>query len=193
MYDEPESPDKPVMKRARDVTTILTVVMLFAPNMISIYSSEWFREIWIRSVLWVFWPINGHSMPPSYFPVAILTYLPLHIPRFAFVYWVYRYYVGKTTRKRALIVGVISETWWWIPSIPTMLMLIIYPSFYIQLPIPILFLLGLVIMKRMPTLAVYEPWEDIQEERDWWEKPTEKKEKEETKAEPSPPQEDEPW
>lgn len=207
MYEEPESIDSTIRRKARNIASVVAAVMLVAPFMISIYSWDLTTEVQLSGVLWNIWLQGGWPMPPFYMLYSAIMSLPMHIPKFAFVYMIYRYYMGKTTRNRAIIVGLISEIWWWIPNLIIMMMIMMtspYGYYSLILPIPILFLFGIIIMLKIPAPDIETPWKDFKEKADWWEKPPEKeekvereeppkKEKKAKKEEPSPPPDDEPW
>ena len=196
MHEETIPVDQAISQRARKITTILTAVILLAPNSITIQSSDWFSQIQLGSVLWIMY-FGGYSIPWMFLPFMILYSMPMHIPRFVFVYLIYRYYLGRTTKKRALAVGLLSELWWWIPNLPMMIFMMTSPFgyLYLSLPIPISFLLVIIVMLKYPGPDVTTPWKGFKEEPDWWEKPPEKEEKAEEveRKEPPPPPDDEPW
>ena len=123
----------------------------------------------------------------------LLNSLPFTFLRPVFIYMFYRLYRGKSTRKRVLVVGIISEVFVEAIFYFTMIMqLLLYPYGWFPLnivfPIPILLVIGLVYMKLVPPPEVTS-WVDESEPSHWW---TEKeKDKPEERLEEKPEEVDE--
>ncbi len=49
------------------------------------------------------------SFSTQFNPFLIFNQLPTVVVRFLYVYWIYQFYLDKTTMKRALVIGIIAE------------------------------------------------------------------------------------
>ncbi|MHA1577963.1 MAG: hypothetical protein ACTSU3_11440 [Candidatus Thorarchaeota archaeon] len=106
-------------------------------------------------------------------PFNLLGTLPLTFLRIVFVIMMIRLYQGKTTKKRTLVVGIASElqiaALFYGAMLFTMLLFLSpIPFFQIVIPIPILFAIGLLIMKFGPP-AERTMWIEEEKTRSWWE------------------------
>jgi hypothetical protein len=86
---------------------------------------------------------------------------------------IHRLYKGKTTRKRAIIVGIAAElqvnTIFCIPYL-IMLLLNPYSTFYypMMIPIPLLLILGVILFRVSPPPGEPSVWRDDDKEGYWW-------------------------
>ena len=166
-------------RRLNIVIGIMALVTLFAPAHAQV--AEW--GSFVLAMTWQ-WSVSRWD---SYFiilqPYMLIQVLPFTFLRPIFVAMFYRMYKGKSTRKRVLIVGILSEILIeMIYYIPMILSMIMYPwglMIPLMFPIPLLFLIGLVYMKLVPPPEVTS-WVEESEPSYWW---TEK-EKEKPKAKP---------
>ena len=85
-----------------------------------------------------------------------------------------RLYNEKTTRKRVVRTGIISEIW--LPAtyyLPFLLQAIIAPhtisSIPIVIPIPILLIAGLYMLRKKQTKGLPSEWAESDSSKDWWE------------------------
>lgn len=104
-----------------------------------------------------------------FFGVLLVTF-----PRLIFVYMINRLYSEKTTRKRVVRTGIISEIW--LPAtyyIPLLLQAITSPGTIsgipIAIPIPILLIAGLYMLRKKPTKGLPSAWAEAESSEDWWE------------------------
>jgi len=153
-------------------------------------------------IISMMWQMNYSSWGQEFRfdPFSLFASLPFTFLRIVFAIMMMRLYQGKTTKKRAILVGIASELQLAvIYYLPTLFMLLFAPSmyFYIQIiiPIPVLFAIGLIIMKFSPP-AERTMWIEDEKTGSWWEKsdeePTQTTEppKEKTKKQKEP---ESPW
>jgi multisubunit Na+/H+ antiporter MnhF subunit len=98
-------------------------------------------------------------------PSWMSIYFSLTIPRLAFAYQMYRCYRGETTRARTLAVGVLSELYIAILSIPVFLIRLQAPPprfIQIALPIPLLLVIGVILLGLTPPPRLPETWEEVE-------------------------------
>lgn len=105
--------------------------------------------------------LRGYEL--FYGPIEWAAMSPLTLLRFIFVIQVFRYYKGKSTRKRTLIIGILIEAPLWISVI-----LFALPGWGVTMsfPLPFLLLTGAFLLWRYPRLEADSLWEGQQEE--WW-------------------------
>jgi hypothetical protein len=92
---------------------------------------------------------------------------------------IYRYYIGKTTRKRAIIASIVGDGIFLVTSIPYLLLSSIMGL--IMLPLPFQLIFGLLVLWRYPIPEQTTPWKSEEKPKSWWDKdsvpPQEKQEK----------------
>ena len=163
----------------------MTVLAFFAPVASAGYASGLGYSVNISAVLWSF------TIDPYYFgfqffnPVNLFMMVPFLLFRVASVYQLTRYYQGKTTKGRARIAAFIGDA----PFLVVYIFVFIVVGFYggvgLNLPLPIMMIVGLLLLWRFPVADVTVPWEGTEEPKSWWEeKPEETTE---------PPADDQPW
>ncbi|UCH03797.1 MAG: hypothetical protein JSW05_09385 [Candidatus Thorarchaeota archaeon] len=123
---------------------------------------------------------------PVPIPLGLVGNLPLTFLRTVFVYQIYRYYQGKTTRNRAILAAAAGELQVAIVGLLLMMMPTFSLTTQLFIPIPILFLAGLVMIKMAPSTQLSTPWMGQEEPEPWW---TQSSEDEESAVEVK----EEPW
>ena len=149
----------------------LLIVAIFAPSNLNLYpelDSDYFTHLVGMS-----WDITGLSFGSMIFSFGFfLVALPFMFLRFVFVYQVYKYYLGTTTRKRVIIAGVLGELQFALISLAIIPfgMSSEYLAAIISIPIPILLLVGLAILRFVPQPDRISEWTELEKDKDWWEK-----------------------
>jgi hypothetical protein len=110
-------------------------------------------------------------------PFVLIASLPYTFLKPVFLFMFYRLYKGRTTRRRTIFVGLLSELQVAVPSYLSYIITIsMYPpgwfSFPIVYPIPLVFIIGLVALKLSPP-PEDQSWIQESEPSYWW-KETEK-------------------
>jgi len=143
----------------------LFIIALYAPAYINIYLN--FGYSFVVGMCWQI---------PSYgsFYFSILNFivgLPFMFFRIVFVYYIYKYYLRNATLKRVIIVGILSEVQFSLFGLVFLLNAIVNPYITIifSVPIPILFIVGLLIIRTFPRPEGTSVWTKSKESNDWWE------------------------
>jgi hypothetical protein len=151
--------------KAKIIAVIMAAVALFTPYMFTRYYDifDGIYVIWMFSLTWIHY---SNVLPFFIFPPFLLLSNPINtLLRFWFVFEMYRCYIRKSTVRRALYIGVISELW--------QLSIMIYHLYYglifgvIQIagvPIPILLIAGSIILKVVKPPKTLELWTDEKNE-----------------------------
>ncbi|MGY5880466.1 MAG: hypothetical protein RTV31_09445 [Candidatus Thorarchaeota archaeon] len=172
-----KGPDLSSMKPSLTILiTLLFIIAFFAPFNINIYPSDGFYSS--IQIVGMSWQLTLTPYVDFMIDVAfLLMYLPFTFFRIVFVYAIYKYYHGKTTRTRVIIAGLLGELQ--LPLIGLAIIPIIISNPYLTLmfsiPIPILLIVGLLILKVVPRPLTDSSWAPSGESKEWWDK-----EKEET-------------
>ncbi len=145
------------------VAFLMTVVAFLGPFSViiseayfSITAVAWNADVSITGV-YFFW-----MSPAQWFMSLPVTFL-----RFYYVYQMKLLYDGKTTQKRALKFGILSECPPLIFGIVTSLPLLFIPGYlyaFMPIPIPELLLIGLIFMKVIPPPKEPLSWIEKQDE-----------------------------
>jgi hypothetical protein len=110
-------------------------------------------------------------------PIVAITAL-LSFMRPVFAYQLSRYFKGKTSRERTIVVGVMSELQ--MPLITGVMLLYLMTNpftpfvYTIVVPLPVLLLLSLIFMWRIPVVESHGPWKEVDEPKEWWDEEPEK-------------------
>ena len=92
--------------------------------------------------------------------------LPLTILNWAYAYWIVRYYQAKSSRFTAIMVGLLSLL---LPFFGSILRFTILGGvLQIIYPIPLQFIAGLIILRRIEGPEVISPWSGVRLDFSWW-------------------------
>jgi len=162
-------------QKSRMIAGITLLLGLFGPFMLTIYNYSIVSQTIIQSMLWMYvgsgsmYPYQGFSIIPPY---AWTSMFPIMILRFVPVLQIYRYYQGKTTRRRAAIASVFGDGFFL--SVILIMLIVNYAvglsmGMY-AIPLPFQFLFCAIMLWRYPIAEPTTPWEDMEEHQSWWEK-----------------------
>ncbi|MBN2229509.1 MAG: hypothetical protein JW779_07915 [Candidatus Thorarchaeota archaeon] len=147
--------------RAKIIAIIMAVVALFTPYTFTRYfePSDGIFVIWMSSLTWVHY---SNVMPYFIFaPFLLLSYPINTLLRFWFVFEMYRCYTRKSTIRRALYIGVISELWQFSIMMYHLFNGLLYGMIQIaDVPIPLLLIGGVIILKVVKPPKPLELWAD---------------------------------
>ncbi|MFX1260842.1 MAG: hypothetical protein ACFFAZ_02015 [Promethearchaeota archaeon] len=152
----------------------LLLVMLLAPMGMVVYFFDmgyWYANI--MSMSWIAnFETNGIFFSPD--PIMILATLPFSFMRIGFVYMIWRAYLGKTTTRRALWVGVAMELWFSLLFyLPNLIALLLAPMVFMfwpwAIPLPILLISGWLAFRLSPPVGIPTSWADQEQPEKWWE------------------------
>ncbi len=158
---------KPEKQKAIAITVTSLIVALFSPVGLSLISHPY--GDFAANLIGMFWtvfvgspiPIDGGGMvPPTVDPTSGILALPLIALRFLFVFQLYRAYNGQTSRRTAILWGVLSELYLVIINVPSYISSIMTMSIDgLYIPIPILLLVGVLLVWKYPPFVPTTPWE----------------------------------
>lgn len=183
------------------IGAVMGIIAVLAPIVISVSNYGW-GEV-STMIIAMTWQASYSPWGPGYYafnPFMLLSTLPLTFLRIVFLVMMVRLYQGKTTKKRAILVGFACELQLVALFYGSMLLAMLlspYPFelYQIMIPIPILFFIGLLITKFVPPTEV-TTWIEEEKTDSWWERQDEKSpatpgsSKEKTKKAKEP---DSPW
>ncbi|MFX0108586.1 MAG: hypothetical protein ACFE7R_09900 [Candidatus Hodarchaeota archaeon] len=151
------------------ITVILLLLAMFGPMALNIYPRVGNDPIFYLAGM--SWMIIALTITDSFFGFMLfLQSIPFAFLRLVFVYQIYRYYRRKSSRKRTIIVGVLSEIQITIIGIIILPLTLVYPflAIMIPVPIPLLLLTALGIMRYVPVPGPPDGWSDLEEKQEWW-------------------------
>ena len=177
--------EKKAANRVPIIALLMTVLAFLAPVASAGYASGYGYDITISSVLWAIY-MDGYSIR-FYFhpPVNLMTMIPFLMFRVASVYQITRYYQGKTTKGRGRLAAFIGDAPFLIVYAFVFIVMGFYGGVGLNLPLPIMMIVGLLLLWKLPAYEATVPWEGASESKSWWE------EKSEDKTEP--PTDNQPW
>ncbi len=181
--------DPPITEEAKEgvgfrikpwmITATMFILAFYGPLSLNIYPGLGPFEagmIYIFSMTYQVLNIFTLDIVVFELPIVMITAL-LAIMRPIFAYQMSRYYKGRTTRGRTIIVGIISELQMTIITGVVLLYLMTNPVmlfvYMIAVPIPVLLLLGLVFMWTVPVPEIQAPWKELDEPKEWWDEESE--------------------
>ncbi|MGY5870916.1 MAG: hypothetical protein RTV72_01585 [Candidatus Thorarchaeota archaeon] len=164
-------PDTSSMKPSLTMlTSTLLLIALFGPSNLNIYPIP--GHIASLYLIGMSWEIIALSLSDFVFSFAyFLVGLPFMFLRLVFVYQVYKYYLGGTSRKRVVITGILGELQLFLIGLAIIPVGLINPDIavIISVPIPILLLAGLAMIRFYPRSQSVSEWTDLDEGKEWWE------------------------
>ncbi|MCK5302656.1 MAG: hypothetical protein KAJ96_05910 [Candidatus Thorarchaeota archaeon] len=164
--------DKPVNPIV--VGIVMTLVALLTPIA---FLASGYDGLYI-SLIAILWSFTSSSYYTQLVIADIFTLgmsMPFGFLRLAYAYQMFRLYNGRTTKKRTLTLGIVSELPFAILFIPYLIMWLLNPLSPLALAAPTLILLivGILIVKFKPPPKPPETWVEISENKSWWEEKSE--------------------
>jgi len=97
----------------------------------------------------------------------VFSLLRLTILNWAYAYWIVRYYQAKSSRFTVIMVGLLSLL---LPFFGSIFDFVIMggPHPQIVYPIPLQFIAGLIILRRIEGPEVISPWSGVRLDFSWW-------------------------
>jgi len=156
----------------------MLVIALFAPlyGMYQNFGYSWYLSI--QSILWAYNSSSGMYSGPGFMilPINMIYMFPLILLRLVPVSQIYRYYQGKTTRRRTIISLFIGDAIVLFFGL-TAVLIMSFGMYLIMIPVAAQIVFGALILWRWPFREPRTPWDSVLEEKQWWEKDQESKEK----------------
>jgi hypothetical protein len=154
---------------AKTFVAVMILLGILAPVMMTSFGYVGNYDLTIVSLFWYFEVGtfgSGWLFLPPYATISMLPYLAL---RMVPVYMTYRYYQGKTTRRRAAAGILIGDLLFLIGTLPEMILAAMFAISYLIFPLPVQMLVGFFILRRYPIPEPTKPWEGSEETKPWWE------------------------
>ena len=177
-------------KKSLLFSMIMLIIGLFSPVLISVFNYAMIPEVLIQGIFWTYrqssygWYENGFSIISPYVWMSIF---PFFLLRMVPVSQMYRYYNGKTTRKRVFIASIIGDGYFLFGAI--LILVFTSDTFHIPLPFQIIFSFIVLLKFRIPEPTT--PWKSEEKPKSWWAK--EPKPQEENQEKPTKDDNDVLW
>jgi hypothetical protein len=156
------------------ITLILLVTALFAPAALGIYlQSNGSHFIDLFGMTYQFTLLEALN---AHFGVIFFLFGGLFMClKLVFVYQIYKFYLYRTTMKRAITYGILGELQFTLISLAIVPFGLMMPNVAVLIPIPIPFLLvtGLLLLRFIPQAEKKVGWVELEDEKEWWEKENE--------------------
>ncbi|MFW9787944.1 MAG: hypothetical protein ACFFE2_05250 [Candidatus Thorarchaeota archaeon] len=138
----------------------------YVPHNLSI-PPVFYLEPMIYSFLWKISLQPLHSTLPfcGWSTMDLFALLPLTVLNWVFALWVVRYYQARSSRYNTIMLGVIANL---LPLFLIYYYSAPFPEYHIIYPIPIQFILGLIILWRIEGPEVISPWSGMRLDLSWW-------------------------
>ena len=151
------------------ITAVMIILAILGPIAFNIYPSA--GPSGIIYLIGMSWQITSLVFASVMFSALFFLFiLPFTFFRLVYVYMIYRYFRGQTTKNRATIAGILGEIE--LPLIGLVLIPIglVDPmiAVVISIPVPILLIVGLIIMQFIPIPQPIDGWKELDETQDWW-------------------------
>jgi hypothetical protein len=155
------------------IGAIMGIMALLAPVSFNVHSPP--NGGFLLLIVAVGWSLEFKSpdiLEFRFFDInAMILPLLISFLRVVFVHQMVRYYQGKSTRNRAIRIGILAELQTTLISIPLLLSMLLSPDRFIPQivgPVPVLLLVGLGFMKFTPPLQPSILWKEDKEIEHWW-------------------------
>jgi len=133
--------------KAKIIAIVMAIIAIASPFTFSYYYEAYdgIYVIQMTSLIWIHW---SNVLPTIiFFPNMLVNNLINTLLRFLFVFEIYRWYLGKTTKRRAFYVGLAGEVYQSCIMAYTLSFSLFSPIFEIfAAPIPLLLIAGLIIL-----------------------------------------------
>jgi hypothetical protein len=154
-----------------EAALLLLLAVLFLPSFLEVYNAEnphWFSII---SLLWRIIIEREGTLEFRLTMFFAFGYLFYFFLKYVLVWWLYRFRKHLTTRRRVIILGVLSEIQMFLMSeVPEIIWMvqnrIDWKSITWTLPVPITLVLCIVLMSTMPQPDSESSW--LEEKRTEW-------------------------
>ncbi len=155
------------------------MILITATMPLGFVPESWILPSMVYALLWVY-PLGGYFNPGPFgiFPIIIFdpvwiyATLPFTILNVVYAIWVVRYYKANTSRYNAAMVGLVSIIF---PPLLTIYFSGMAGGFKPIYPIPIQFILGLIMLWKIEGPEVISPWSGMRLDLSWWKRRREKR------------------
>lgn len=142
--------------KAKIIVVVMGILALVSPYLFS-YRYDSFDGIYVLEMSSLTWIHYSNVIPPIIFHLPLLINNPINtLLRFWFVFEMYQSYMEKSSRRRAISVGVLSELW----QSSIMTYYLIFWRTLVFVPIPLLLIVGIVFLTLMKPSEPPGLWEE---------------------------------
>ena len=155
-----------------EVTLLLVLVMFLLPYMITYHSLGSYVISEIRALTWEF-VIYSDGTLDFFSSLDNMINLPYVGFKYLFLFLIYRYYRGLTTKKRVLLVGILSELQGFLffgtgHVIAAIIGTISWIDVYWMIPTPFALVTCIMLLILAPRSEPKITWIEQDEEKSWW-------------------------
>lgn len=172
--DNSESQTGDTTRKPLLIGMIMLLIGLLAPVLLSIRNFGFNSGIGMQSILWNYYPGDGFTPIHPYMLSVMFPYILL---RLAPVLQLHRYYKGKTTRKRALLISLVGDGYFLIFGLPIFIISLFIASPYLMIPLPFQIIFAIVVLTKYRIPEPTVPWDHEEKQKSWWEKPPDSQQK----------------
>ena len=157
----------------REVILLLLFVLLFLPTFATLRNLSNSLAYSIDSWTWrLLFYRDGHI---TFREGLSLFYLQYHFLKYLLVFQYYRYNRYATTRKRVLLVAILSELQMiLVIDVPMLIQVIqgvnVWTNFVWYIPIPIVLIISIILLIFVPRPESEPMWIDKEKKKSWWQK-----------------------
>jgi len=153
-----------------NIVLLLLLIAILSPAYLNVYPrTGFYPSITIFAMSWQFadYPFSNFMFGPEF---LLATSLFMFL-KFVFIYQLFKYYYHMTTKNRVIIVGIFSELELTLIGLAIIPLTVMIPSLAVMfsLPIPVLFLTGLLMLKFIPAPPLLGDWDELEKPKEWWE------------------------
>lgn len=152
--------------RVSIIAIMMAALAFIAPVAVS---DNGFFYLVISAVLWSIY-IDGYNIRFEFHnSFTLIIMIPFLMFRVASTYLIVRYYQRKTTKGRAIIGAILGDAPFLFIYSFLLIVMGIHGGWGLNLPVPIMMIVGFLLLWRFPVEEVTVPWESPEEPTPWWE------------------------
>ncbi|MGY5865369.1 MAG: hypothetical protein RTV41_12260 [Candidatus Thorarchaeota archaeon] len=153
------------------ITTVMIILAILGPLSINLYPFGGPAGLFYLTGM--SWQISGLGFGSVMFSVFFfLVVFPFTFFRLVYVYMIYKYFRGQTTKKRAVLAGILGEVQLPLIGLAIIPIGLVDPmiAVIITIPVPILLIVGLVLIQLVQIPQPIDGWKELDGTQDWWNK-----------------------
>jgi len=145
----------------------LVIPFCYVPDNFGVFF--FFGHIPGRTIYSFIWEIYFTFSGRPYFTLLtieeIYSLLPVAIPNWLFAYWIVRHYQGKSSQFSVWMIGFVSVLF---PFLGSLYVSGLVGDTAFIIPFPFLFIIALIILRRIEGPEVISPWSGMRLDLSWW-------------------------
>jgi hypothetical protein len=139
----------------------------YLPRGLEMFGGYWSETV-IYSLLWVYQSAPYISTGLRVFPLDLIFTLPLCALNILYARWIVKFYQSESTRYSTVVIGLLSLI---LPSAIIFYVSGLFGHYIVLYPIPIQFILGLLILWKIKEPEVISPWSGMRLDLSLWKWP----------------------